>query len=100
MAFLLNNAVLFRMEYRGSESGVSVKTQKAWLTHKFEDSEARQVAVSVPADRRDKYGEGFFQKGQIYTLSVRAVAGKDSSYVQLLDAGADVEDKTANELGY
>lgn len=103
MAFLLNGAILYDMEYRGYESGVSTKTGKEWVTLKFEDKSARQVEVSVPANNRDKYPVGNFVKGQSYTLSVRAVAGRESSYVQLLEVwetGTAAMKAQNEEVGY
>lgn len=85
MAFLMNGALMYDMEYRGTESGVSTKTGKEWVTHKFEDKDARQLEVSVPQDKRVTYPKSYFTKGNLYTLSLRAVAGKESSYVQLLE---------------
>lgn len=72
-------------EFRGTQSGVSAKTGKSWLSLVLESEDSRQVSVSVPADLRARVDSLGLCKGMLVDCRVRAVAGKDNSYVMLLD---------------
>lgn len=83
MAFLIETE-LKGYEYRGYEEGVSQKSGKTWLTLKFEDSNARQIEVSVPHDMQRDPKVANLRRGDMCDVVVRAVAGRDRSYIQLL----------------
>lgn len=84
MAFVLS-VTLESMEYRNLRSGVGKESGKPWMSLVLEDEGANQIDISVPADMQgDVYGLGL-RKGDMITLSARAVARNDgNSYIQLL----------------
>lgn len=85
MAFVLN-CNLGHMEFRVLRSGKGRESGKVWMSLVLEDQDSQQVEVSVPADyQSDVYGLGL-RKGDIVSLSVRAVARNDgNSYIQLTE---------------
>ena len=86
MAFLIETE-LKGYEYRGYEEGVSQKSGKTWLTLKFEDSNARQIEVSVPHDMQRDPKVANLRRGDLCDVVVRAVAGR----VQVGLVRADVD---------
>lgn len=81
MAFALN-AVLSPMEFRALRSGSG--KNGPWMSLVFEDADSQQLEASVPKDLQgDIYNLGL-SKGDVCSISVRAVARADgNSYVQL-----------------
>ena len=93
MAFLIETE-LKGYEYRGYEEGVNQKSGKTWLTLKFEDSNARQIEVSVPHDMQRDPKVVNLRRGELCDVVVRAVAGRDRSYIQLLNPPTLLNDET------
>lgn len=81
MAFAFG-ATLPHMEYRGKRSGSTDRGR--WLSLVFEDSEARQLEVSVRKDMQDDVLSLGLSKGDVCAISIFASARADgNSYVQL-----------------
>lgn len=87
---------MLSVEYRGMRSGVSLKTDKPWLSLLFEDMEQSQLNVSVPAEMIADVNNLQLRKGDMCAIKMRASARADgNSYLMLQDISIVDDDGVA-----